>query len=363
MARKIRVLVVDDSAVFRRLLTDLLSRDPALEVVGTAADGYIAQRKVIALRPDVVTLDVVMPRVDGLTLLDHLMRVGPLPVVMISGITAEACDVTLQALERGAVDFICKPQGDITTWLATAAGEIAETVKDAANARLRPLPLPARARPATRGASSVGAAPAIVAIGASTGGTEAIAELLMELPADAPGMVIVQHMPREFTRRFAERCNVQTAVRVKEAEAGDEIVPGLALIAPGGLHLRVRRSGRRYEVALDEQPPVNRHRPSVDVLFETVAQAAGPRAVGVLLTGMGSDGARGLLAMRRAGARTIAQDEKSCVVFGMPREAIGLGAAEVVLPLGRIARGLLELTVGSDPNNARTGRSLHALDT
>ena len=360
MIGRIRVLIVDDSAVFRRLLSDLLGRDPALEVVGTAADGYIAERKVMTLCPDVVTLDVVMPRVDGLTLLDRLMRVRPLPVVMISGITAEACDVTLQALERGAVDFICKPQGDISTWLDAAAEEIAEKVKQAANARLRPLPV--RPRPVMRGPAA-GQAPAIVAIGASTGGTEAIAELLMALPADAPGMVIVQHMPREFTRRFAERCNAHTAVRVKEAEAGDEIVPGVALIAPGGLHLRVRRSGRRYEVALDEQPPVNRHRPSVDVLFESVAQAAGPRAVGILLTGMGADGARGLLAMRRAGARTIAQDEKSCVVYGMPREAIGLGGAEIVLPLGRIARALLDLAVVPDPINARTGRPLHALDT
>ena len=360
MARKIRVLVVDDSAVFRQVLTDLLSRDPALEVVGTAADGDIAHRKVIALRPDVLTLDIVMPRLDGLKLLDQLMPERPVPVVMISGLTDEACDVTLQALERGAVDFICKPRGEITTWLATASEEIAEKVKQAAKARSRTLPLPAR--PPATSRTAAGPAPAIVAVGASTGGTEAIAELLMELPADAPAMVIVQHMPREFTRRFAERCNLHTAVRVKEAEAGDEIVPGQALIAPGGLHLRVRRRDQRYEVALDEQPPVNRHRPSVDVLFETVAQAAGPRGLGVLLTGMGSDGARGLLAMRRAGARTIAQDEKSCVVFGMPREAIEMGAAELVLPLGRIARAIVDLSVGPGPVNGRTGRTLHALD-
>ena len=362
MAGKIRVLVVDDSAVFRRLLSDLLSRDPAIEVVGTAADGYIAERKVRTLRPDVLTLDVVMPRLDGLSLLDQLMRGQPLPVVMISGLTAEACDVTLQALERGAVDFICKPPEDVTTWLTTTGEDIVDKVKHAAGARLRSLPRSA-VRRRLSGASSVGRTPALVAVGASTGGTEAIAELLMELPADAPGMVIVQHMPREFTRRFAERCNVHAAVRVKEAEHGDAIVPGLALIAPGGLHTRLRRRNTGYEITLDEQPPVNRHRPSVDVLFEAVAHAAGPRAVGVLLTGMGSDGARGLLALRRAGARTIAQDEKSCVVFGMPREAIELGGAEFVLPLGRIARAILDLTAAGDPTHAQPGRAVHVLDS
>jgi two-component system, chemotaxis family, protein-glutamate methylesterase/glutaminase len=361
MTSKIRALVVDDSAVFRRLLTDVLSRDPALEVVGTAADGFIAERKIMALRPDVVTLDVVMPGLDGLTVLDHLMEAGPLPVVMISGITDEACDVTLQALERGAVDFICKSHGDLTSWLSGAAEEITEKVKHAAKARLRSLPRRSRPTPSMLRATP-GKAPAIVAVGASTGGTEAIAELLMELPADAPPMVIVQHMPRAFTRRFAERCNMHTAVRVKEAEAGEEIVPGLALIAPGGFHLRVRRRDGRYEVALDEQPPVNRHRPSVDVLFESVAQAAGRRAVGVLLTGMGSDGARGLLAMRRTGARTIAQDEKSCVVFGMPREAIEMGGAGTVLPLSRIARAILDSSAGAESPPARTGGASYALD-
>jgi len=361
MARPIRVLVVDDSAVARRLLCDLLERDPGIQVVATAGDGYIARRKVQALRPDVVTLDVVMPRMDGLTLLGELMRVRPLPVVMISGQTAESCDVTLQALERGAVDFICKPQEDLQAWIAVAGDEIVEKVKQAARARLRPLPLREALRPPVPAAAARTARP-LIAIGASTGGTEAIVELLMEMPSDSPGMVIVQHMPREFTRRFAERCDTRTAVRVKEAEHGDEVRTGWALIAPGGQHARVRRTDRRYWVSLDEQPPINRHRPSVDALFESVVDAAGSDSIGVLLTGMGTDGFRGLLAMRRAGARTVVQDESSCVVFGMPREAIAVGAAEFVVPLGRIARVVLGFLGGQESAGAAPGRRLHALD-
>jgi two-component system chemotaxis response regulator CheB len=362
MPRPIRVLVVDDSAVARRLLGDLLARDPGIEVVATAGDGYIARRKVEALRPDVVTLDVVMPRMDGLTLLGELVRKRPVPVVMISGLTAESCDVTLQALERGAVDFICKPHGDLQSWIATAGDEIVEKVKQAARARLRPLPPPAPARPSVTVAAAARSTRPLIAIGASTGGTEAIVEFLMEMPPDSPGMVIVQHMPPEFTRRFAERCNSRTTVRVKEAEHGDEVRPGWALIAPGGRHARVRRADQGYRVTLDARPPLNRHRPSVDALFESVAVAAGPNGVGVLLTGMGTDGARGLLAMRRAGARTLAQDEGSCVVFGMPREAIAMGAAEFVVPLGRIARVVLALVTGGESAGATHGSAVHALD-
>lgn len=362
MAHPIRVLVVDDSAVARRLLCDLLNRDPGIQVVATAGDGYIARRKVQALRPDVVTLDVVMPRMDGLTFLGELMRLRPVPVVMISGQTAESCDVTLQALERGAVDFICKPQEDLQAWIAVAGDEIVEKVKQAARARLRPLPPREPVRPPVRVAAAARSARPLIAIGASTGGTEAIVEFLMEMPPDSPGMVIVQHMPREFTRRFAERCNTRTGVRVKEAEHGDEVRAGWALIAPGGHHARVHRAEQRYWVSLDEQPPINRHRPSVDALFESVADATGSDSIGVLLTGMGTDGARGLLAMRRAGARTIVQDEGSCVVFGMPREAIAVGAAEFVVPLGRIARVVLGLLTAQESAGAAPGRTMHALD-
>jgi len=351
-ARKIRVLIVDDSAVIRRLLTEVLSRDPGIEIVGAAADPYIARDKIRRLQPDVLTLDVEMPRMDGLTFLEKLMRGHPMPVVMISGLIPKECEVTLRALELGAVNFATKPQVDLMEGVPEAFPEIAEKIREAAHARLRPAAaLPPRpARPTARPAPLEGhPAPRIIAIGASTGGTEAIREILLEMPPDAPGIVIVQHMPEKFTRAFAERCDKLCAIRVKEAEDGDRILQGHALIAPGNYHMRVFRDARGYRVRIDQEPHVNRHRPSVDVLFHSAATVAGANAVGVILTGMGADGAHGLRAMRKAGAKTIAEHESTCVVYGMPKEAIALGAVDYVLPLTKIAGALLELAQASVP--------------
>jgi two-component system, chemotaxis family, protein-glutamate methylesterase/glutaminase len=350
MTPRIRVLVVDDSAVMRKILTDLLAQDPAIEIVGTAADAYIARDKIMRLRPDVLTLDVEMPRIDGLTFLEKLMRAHPMPVVMVSSLTPQGGEITLKALELGAVDFVLKPYPDVVARMPDVIPEILEKVKTAAGVRLRapertpigparPAPTPAPWRPRL----PVGGGGGVIAIGASTGGTEAIREVLAAMPADAPGIVIVQHMPERFTRVFAERCDKLCGVRVAEAQDGDRVLAGHALIAPGNHHMRLRRDGSGYVVRIDQKPPVNRHRPSVDVLFQSAADAAGPDAVGIILTGIGADGARGLLEMKRAGARTVAQDEASCVVFGMPREAILMGAADHVLPLTKIARASLEL--------------------
>jgi two-component system chemotaxis response regulator CheB len=295
----------------------------------------------------VLTLDVEMPRMDGLTFLEKLMRGHPMPVVMISGLIPKECEVTLRALELGAVNFATKPRVDLMEGVPEAFPEIAEKIREAAHARLRPVPtLPPRpARAPARPAPLEGqSAPRVIAIGASTGGTEAIREILLDMPPDAPGIVIVQHMPEKFTRAFAERCDKLCAIRVKEAEDGDRILQGHALIAPGNYHMRVFRDGRGYRVRIDQEPHVNRHRPSVDVLFHSAATVAGANAVGVILTGMGADGAQGLHAMRKAGARTIAEHESTCVVYGMPKEAIALGGAEQVLPLERIAAAMLRLS-------------------
>ncbi|MBI4562948.1 MAG: chemotaxis response regulator protein-glutamate methylesterase [Candidatus Rokubacteria bacterium] len=348
MTRKIRVLVVDDSALKRQVLTDLLARDPGIEVVGAAPDPYIARDKIIKLQPDVLTLDVEMPRMDGLTFLEKLMRVHRMPVVMVSSLTARGCETTLRALELGAVDFVTKPQVDLVARMPDAVPEIVEKIKAAAGARVRfseqgSGSSPRAARPARPTPTAIRTTQRVIAVGASTGGTEAIRQFLMEMPADAPGIVIVQHMPEKFTRAFAERCDSLCSIRVKEGEDGDRVLQGHALIAPGNYHMRLWRDGTCYAVRVEQGPPVNRHRPSVDVLFESTARAAGPNAAGVILTGMGSDGARGLLEMKRAGARTIAQDEASSVVFGMPREAIHLGAVDQVLPLSEICRMSLEL--------------------
>lgn len=348
-ATKTRVLIVDDSAAMRQLLTQILSSDPTIEVVGTAPDPYFAREKILKLEPDVLTLDVEMPRMDGLTFLEKLMSGHPMPVVMVSSLTQKGCDVTLRALELGAIDFFPKPTIDVLQGVGAGAEQIIEKVKTAARARVSKRTVSNRSTP-TR-LSSV--APTnfrmthqIIAIGASTGGTEALKEVLMALPADTPGIVIVQHMPPGFTASFAERLNGLCAIRVKEAQDGDRVLPGHALIAPGSLHTSLERSGAEYCVRVALGPPVNRHRPSVDVLFDSVAKYAGRNAVGAVLTGMGDDGARGLRRMRDAGARTIAQDEASCVVFGMPKEAIAHGGAEVVLPLKKIAGEMLRLAAG-----------------
>jgi two-component system chemotaxis response regulator CheB len=353
MKRRIRVLVVDDSAVMRQMLTDLLSRDPQIEIVGTAPDAYIARSKIVKLAPDVLTLDVEMPRMDGLTFLEKLMRAHPMPVVMVSSLTQRGGETTLRALELGAVDFVPKPHPDVIARMPEVIPEILEKIKAAGDARPRPAvrttPAPVQPpRPPIRRPAADRAGRMIV-LGASTGGTEAIREFLAEMPPDAPGIVIVQHMPEKFTKIFADRCNGLGAMRVKEAEDGDPVLPGHALIAPGNHHMRLRRSRVGYAVSVDQSPPINRHRPSVDVLFLSAAEVAGGNAVGVILTGIGADGARGLQEMKRAGARTIAQDEATCVVFGMPREAIALGAVDHVLPMSKICRMSLELADASGP--------------
>jgi len=340
MAKRIKVLVVDDSAVMRQLLTVILSRDRGIEVVGTAADPYFAREKIRKLEPDVLTLDVEMPRMDGLMFLEKLMRGHPMPVVMVSALTQSGCETTLRALELGAVDFVTKPRLDVAERMGEVADEIIEKVKIAASARLpiRQFTPPPRIQSAALPRTS----DLVIAVGASTGGTEALKFFLGAMPADAPGFVIVQHMPELFTRGFAERLDSLCAIRVTEAVDGDRVLPGHALVAPGNHHMRLRRSGANYYVEINGGSPVNHHRASVDVLFNSVAESAGPNAVGIILTGMGSDGARGLLEMKRAGAHTIAQDEASSVVFGMPREAIAAGAVDRVVPLSEIGGAALE---------------------
>jgi two-component system, chemotaxis family, protein-glutamate methylesterase/glutaminase len=353
---RVRVLVIDDSALIRKLLTEILDGDPQIEVVGTAPDPYVARERIKALRPDVLTLDVEMPRMDGITFLGNLMRLHPLPVVMISSLTERGAEITFQALELGAVDFVSKPKIDVQQGMQEYTEEIRAKVKTAARVprsrltRERVSAVTASAAPRLGADAVLDARPvgrpfrttdAIIAIGASTGGTEAIRVVLQRMPADAPGVVITQHIPAEFSGPFARRMDGLSALSVCEARDGQQILPGHAYIAPGGRHLLVWRDGARYVCNLSDGPPVNRHRPSVDVLFRSVAQSAGINAVGALLTGMGDDGARGLKEMRDAGARTMVQDEASSVVWGMPGAAVKRGAAEDVLPLETIADALL----------------------
>jgi two-component system, chemotaxis family, protein-glutamate methylesterase/glutaminase len=356
MPPKIRVLVVDDSALMRQVLGNLLGRDPSIEIVGTASDPYVARDKIKALRPDVLTLDVEMPRMDGLSFLEKLMRGHPMPVVMVSSLTESGCATTLRALELGAVDFVTKPKVDLRERLPEVAQEVIDKVKAAATARVRargPLaPAPTRVRSAAPVALRT--TQQILAVGASTGGTEALREFLTALPADSPGVVVVQHMPEHFTRAFADRLDGLCTVRVKEGEDGDRVLAGHVLIAPGNYHMRLVREGATYLVRLSSDPPINRHRPAVDALFHSCAEHAGANVVGVIMTGMGDDGARGLLAMREAGARTLAQDEATCVVFGMPKVAIDMGAAQQILPLSRLAPTALALMRESEAGGART---------
>lgn len=406
--RMIRVLCVDDSALIRELMVEIINAQPDMQVVATAPDPLVARDLIKRHDPDVLTLDVEMPRMDGLDFLERLMRLRPMPVVMVSSLTERGGEITLRALELGAVDFVSKPRLGIRGGMLEYAETIADKIRAAARARIRPagravtspsaggaqagpahstsalstsvqssqaLSNPAQSSLSQSNsaqfnpysssladrsvAASVGqdtvSPPAaavasrrpllssekLIAVGASTGGTEAIRAVLQSLPADAPAILVTQHMPPGFTRSFAERLNGLCRIAVKEAAHGERILPGHAYIAPGDAHLTLSRSGANYVVTLDQRPPVNRHRPSVDVLFDSVARVAGRNAVGVILTGMGRDGARGLLQMREAGAHTIAQDEQSCVVYGMPREAVELGAAESVLPLSRISGHLL----------------------
>lgn len=334
----IRVLIVDDSALVRKVLSAELNRYPDIEVVGTAGDPYVARDRIIELAPDVVTLDVEMPRMDGLTFLAKLMKYHPLPVVVVSSLTPEHSELALRALELGAVEVIAKPGSTFST--PDVGTRLVHAIRAAAQARVTRLAEPETATPVP-GVTGIRTTHRLVAIGASTGGTRALEAVLRRLPSDAPGVLIVQHMPSGFTASFAERLNGLCAVEVREARSGDVVVPGTALIAPGDRHMLLERDGTRYVVRLKHGPPVHHQRPAVDVLFHSVARNAGPNAVGVVLTGMGVDGARGMLAMRDQGAHTIAQNEASCVVFGMPREAIALGAAAEVVALDRIADRLL----------------------
>lgn len=338
----IKVLIVDDSAVVRSVLSRTLEKEIDITVVGCAPDPYVAREMIVSLEPDVMLLDVEMPRMDGITFLGKLMAHRPMPVIVVSSLTPRGSDLGIEALRLGAVDVMCKPGTAYT--IGELGPELVERVRGAARARIRaPLPVAVGAPRVLASTALLRTTNQIVAIGASTGGTVAIEEVLTRLPGNCPGTVIVQHMPEHFTKSFAERLNGLCAMNVREAQTGDSVVSGVALIAPGGKHLLLCRDGARYVVEVRGGPPVNRHRPSVDVLFRSVATTAGSNAVGVILTGMGGDGGQGMLEMRQAGARTIAQDEDSCVVFGMPKVAIQLGGAEEVLPLKTIATRIVEL--------------------
>ncbi len=341
---KIKVLIVDDSALIRSVLKEIINSHADLEVVGQAPDPISAREMIKQLNPDVLTLDVEMPRMNGLEFLEKLMRLRPMPVVMVSSLTERGNDVTLKALELGAVDFITKPRVGMIDGMNAQVYEIGEKIRTAARARIHrhaissepvsaPQPLTGSFLPTTE---------KLVFVGSSTGGTEALKELLSRLPATTPGMLITQHMPESFTHSFAQRLNGLSAMTVKEADNNERVLPGHAYIAPGHSHLLVKKSGAYYYTELSKAEPVNRHRPSVDVLFNSAAEVAGPNAVGVIMTGMGKDGAQGMLAMRQARAYTIAQDEASCVVFGMPKAAIDIGAAMEVAALRDIASRVIE---------------------
>lgn len=357
-ARKIKALIIDDSALMRQLLTTVLHTDPQIHVVGTAANPLIARDKIKTLKPDVLTLDVEMPGMDGITFLEKLMRLHPLPVVMVSSHTEKGAAATLRALDLGAVDFVAKPQGGLREGLSQELmEEIRSKVRAAAGAHVRPSPSTPSVKPVIPAPVSLPAracSNGIVVIGASAGGTQAITEIMAKLPRHTPGVAIVQHMPPKFTASFAERLNQQCELEVREAQSGDRLKPGVALVAPGGYHMAIMRAGGGYAVQVYEDEPVNRHRPSVDVLFDSAARIAGADAMGIILTGMGSDGARGLLAMKKAGAHTVAQDEKSCVVFGMPEQAIRLGAVAVVAPLERIADRIMDWAQQDVPPRDKT---------
>ena len=345
--KKIKVLCVDDSALIRSVMTEIINSQSDMTVVGTAADPLVARDLIKVTNPDVLTLDVEMPRMDGLEFLEKLMRLRPMPVVMVSSLTERGSEIALRALELGAIDFVTKPRLGVRDGLLNYTELIAGKIRTAASARLLPGRHAAAPRPGGDAPhesllrSPLLSTEKLIIIGASTGGTEAIREVLQPLPPDSPAVMIAQHMPAGFTRSFAQRLDGLCRINVKEAEHGERVLPGYAYIAPGGFHLSLARSGANYVAHLDQEPPVNRHRPSIDVLFDSAAKHAGKNAIGIILTGMGRDGAEGLLRIKRAGAHTLAQDEASCVVFGMPREAIALGAVDDVSPLSEVSRRVM----------------------
>lgn len=345
MQSRIKVLIVDDSAVVRQTLREVLESDPQIEVTGAAPDPYIAVNHITRDKPDVITLDVEMPRMDGLTFLSRIMNQFPIPVVMCSSVTTQGCETSIRALELGAVDIIAKPSLGVKDFLSDSRKQICQTIKDASRARVRKLLVIAPPTPKLKVDAMISSdqvpvhirtTEKLVVVGASTGGTEALRVFLERLPIDSPGVVVVQHMPEKFTASFAERLNTYCAISVKEARDGDSILRGTALIAPGGKHTLVHRRGATYYVEVKDGPLICRHKPSVDVLFKSAALYAGGNAVGVIMTGMGDDGADGMLELKTSGAFTIAQDENTSVVFGMPREAIARGAVQTVLPLEKI---------------------------
>ncbi|MDL2285002.1 chemotaxis response regulator protein-glutamate methylesterase [Oxalobacter sp. OttesenSCG-928-P03] len=338
---KIKVVIVDDSALIRGVMKEIISSQPDMEVVGVAPDPIIARDMIRQLNPDVITLDVEMPKMDGLDFLERLMRLRPIPVVMVSSLTEKGSEITMRALELGAVDFVTKPKISIQSGMREYTELITEKIRTAAKAKVRlqsrtaaPPPPPIR--------TTMISSEKLIIIGASTGGTEAIKDFLMQMPPDAPGILIVQHMPEGFTTSFAQRLNGLCRIEVTESKGNERVLPGHAYLAPGHSHLLLQRSGANYMTKLDQGPPVSRHRPSVDVLFRSAAKAAGPNAVGVILTGMGKDGAIGMKEMRDAGAHNFAQDEASCVVYGMPREAVSAGAVHEQAPLRELPRMVLE---------------------
>ena len=343
-AAKIKVLCVDDSALIRSLMTEIINSQPDMEVVGTAPDPLVARDMIKRLNPDVLTLDVEMPRMDGLDFLERLMRLRPMPVLMVSSLTERGSEITMRALELGAVDFVTKPKLGIRDGLIEYTDMIADKLRAASRARVK-------ARPEAVAGGATPAAPILrapllsteklIIVGASTGGTEAIKEFLMPLPPDSPAVMIVQHMPAGFTKSFAQRLNGLCRITVKEAEHGERMLPGYAYIAPGDSHLLLARSGANYVAHLSQEAPVNRHRPSVDVLFDSAAIHGGKNVTGVILTGMGKDGARGMLRMREAGSYNLAQDEQSCIVFGMPKEAIATGGVHEVVPLHQMSQRVM----------------------
>ncbi len=344
--RRIKVLIVDDSAIVRKIFSNELSRHEDIEVIGTAPDPYVARDKIVKLRPDVITLDIEMPRMDGLSFLRKLMKYFPVPTVIVSSLTPANSEMALEAIESGALEVLAKPGGSYS--VGDMSVQLVEKIRAVAQARLlaptQQARSPLQADPPREWSKALkNTTHKVIAMGASTGGTEALKNVLVQMPPSSPGIVIVQHMPPRFTTAFAERLNGLCQIEVREAKSGDTVLPGLALIAPGNYHMLLRRSGGRYHVEIKTGPLVCHQRPSVDVLFHSVAQHAGSNALGVILTGMGKDGARGLLEMRKTGARTIAQDEASCVVYGMPKEAVRYGAVEEIVSLMEIPKAVMRL--------------------